>query len=225
VATITDPPEIFPGLTLHNVEWETYCRLRDDPAHDRLRMIYLDGDLTIMSPQYRHDGNSRRIFLLVTTVAGAWEIDYMPIGTTTLRRAGRTRTKGAGKEADEGFYLGADEAKVRDNDDINLAVDPPPTLAIEVDNLADSEVALPAYARIGVPEVWIYKAREHSLWFGRLAGDHHVEVDRSVVLPRLTPTLVLQALDARAAGMGDRLWSRWLEEWARTLPEPPEAVS
>ena len=214
-----------PGcITLREVDWEIYEKLRDDPANDRLRMTYLDGNLTIMSPQYRHDGNSRRIFLLVTTVAAAREIDYMLIGTTTLKRAGRAPKQGAGKDSDEGFYLGADEAKVRDNDDINLAVDPPPTLAIEVDNTADSEAALPAYARIGVPEVWRYKAREHALWFGRLAGDHYVEVDRSVALPRLTPSLVLQALDARAGGLGDRLWVRWPDGWARALPEPPEAA-
>jgi Uma2 family endonuclease len=205
-------------LTIKGVDWETYCALRDDEENSQIRMIYLDGNLTIMSPQYRHDGNSRRFFLLIATVAGIWEIDFMPIGTTTLRRAGRAPKKGAGKEADEGFYLGADEAKVRDNQEINMAVDPPPTLAIEVDNLVDSEDALPADARIGVPEVWLYKAREPALWFGRLSNGKYVEVNRSVALPRLTPSLVLEALEARA-GQGDRLWVKWLEAWARALPE------
>jgi Uma2 family endonuclease len=223
-ATIPTPaPQPYDCVTMNGVEWETYCVLRDNPENDHIRMTYLDGILIIMSPQYRHDGNSRRFYEVVTTVAGVWEIDYMPIGTTTLRRVGRAPKKGAGKEADEGFYLGDDEAKVRDNEDIDMAVDPPPSLAIEVDNLVDSELALPAYARIGVPEVWIYKAREHALWFGRLNGDEYVEVNRSVALPRLTPSLVLQALDARAGGLGDRLWVRWLEEWARALPEAAES--
>jgi Uma2 family endonuclease len=210
------------GLTLRNVEWETCEKLRDDPANDHLRMTYLDGTLTIMSPQLRHDKGSRRLLYVITAVAGAWDVEFMAVGTTTLRREGRVPLEGASKEPDEGFYLGDDEARVRNNEEINLAVDPPPTLAIEVDNRADSEVALPAYARIGVPEVWLYKAQEHALWFGRLVGDHYVEVDRSVVLARLTPALVLQALDARAGGMGDRLWVRWLDAWARALPEPPQ---
>ena len=210
------------GLTLRDVDWEVYEQLRDDEANNHFRMTYLDGDLTIVSPQYRHDGNSRRIFLLVTTVASAWEIDFMPIGTTTLRRSGRAPKKGTGKEADEGFYLGADEARVRDNEDVNLAVDPPPTLAIEIENLARSRSALLAYARIGVPEVWVYKARKQTLWFGRLDGKRYVEVARSVALPRLTPTLVLEALEARS-GQGDRRWARWLADWAQALPEPPEA--
>jgi Uma2 family endonuclease len=217
-------PRPVPGpdssVTMQNVDWETYCALRDDESNNHLRMTYLDGNLTIMSPQYRHDGNSRRFFLLIAAVAGVWEIDFMPIGTTTLRRKGRAPKKGAGKEADEGFYLGVDEAKVRDNTEIDLAIDPPPTLAIEVDNLADSDDALPADARIGVPEVWIYKAREQKLWFGRLVEDAYVEVNRSVAHPRLTPERVLQALEARA-GKGDRLWVKWLEEWAGTLPDVP----
>ena len=207
-------------VTLHDVDWGTYCQLREEESNNHVRMIYLDGTLTIMSPLYRHDGNSRRIYEVVTKVAQAWEINYMPIGTTTLRRGGRTPRKGTGKEPDEGFYLGDDEARVRHNDDINMAVDPPPTLAIEVENLAKSAKVLLAYARIGVPEVWMHKARKRSLWFGQLEGERYVEVARSVALPRLTPELVLQALDPRK-GQGDRQWAGWLDAWARALPETP----
>ena len=210
---------------LSDVEWEDYCKLRDDPANDHVRMIYLDGTLTIMSPEYRHDTGSRRFFRVVTTVADAWDINYLAIGTTTLRRQGRARLRGAGKEADEGFYLGEDEARVRDNEDLDMAVDPPPTLAIEVENKATSKHALPAYARVGVPEVWVYKARARALRFLRLEGESYREVDRSVALPRLTPALVLEALAARAPGLGDRLWARWLEGWAQALPEPPDATA
>ncbi len=224
MATATTPspaPGSTSSVTITGVDWETYCDLRDNEENNHVRMIYLDGTLTIISPQLRHDGNSRRIYEVVTAVARAFEIDYMPIGTTTLRKVGRGPKKGAGKEADEGFYLGPDEAKVRDNDEINLANDPPPTLAIEVDNTADSEDALPAYARIGVPEVWVYKAREQRLWFGRLTEGEYVNIEQSVCLPRLTPSLVLQALEARA-GKGDRLWVKWLQDWAKALPESTE---
>jgi len=221
-ATLPDLSIETDGLvTLQGVDWETYCKLRDEESNDHLRMTYLDGTLTIMSPQYLHEGNSQRIYDLVSAVADYWEIDYMPIGTTTLRLHGRTPKKGTGKEADQGFYLGEDEAKVRDNKDIDLTIDPPPTLAIEVENLATARAALLAYARLGVPEVWISKAREHALWFGRLQGKKYVEVARSVALPRLTPTLMLQALEANA-GQGVRMWKRWLNEWVQTLPEPPD---
>lgn len=223
MATATIPgPGVTHGVTLRNIEWEGYCKLRDDPAHDRLRMTYLDGDLTIMSPQLVHDNGSRRLLYVVAAVAFAWRIRFFTVGTTTLRREGRAEVGGAGKEPDEGFYLGDDAARVKGKDTLDLSVDPPPNLAIEVDNTGDSGAALPAYARIGVPEVWIYRAREQALWFGRLAGDGYEEIGRSLGLPRLTPGLVLGALQAaREAEMDDLDFHDWLQPWARGLPEPP----
>jgi Uma2 family endonuclease len=215
-----------PGsLTLRDVEWETYEKLRDDPANDRLRMTYLDGTLIIMSPQILHDSDSRRLLYVVTAVVRAWRIRFLAVGTTTLRLEGRADLQGAAKEPDEGFYLGGDAARIRGKTTLDLTVDPPPNLAIEVDNLADSEAALPAYARIRVPEVWLYKARDRNLWFGRLAGEGYEEIDRSIHLPRLTPLLVMEALEAAHAGEMDELdWLDWLDAWARALPEPPAAV-
>ena len=214
-----------PGcITLSKVEWGTYEKLRDDPSNDRLRMTYLDGTLTIMSPQLRHDGDSRRLLYVITAVVRACHIPFLAVGTTTLRLEGRVDLEGASKEPDEGFYLGESAARIRGKSALDLAVDPPPNLAIEVDNLADSEHALPAYARIGVPEVWLYKARDRTLWFGGLAGEGYEEVDRSLGLPRLTPALVGEALEAAHADGSDELgWLDWLDAWARALPEPPGA--
>ncbi len=222
MATITAPtPANFPGVTLRNIDWTTYCKLRDDPANDSYRMTYLDGDLTILSPQIRHDNRSRWLYEIVTTVARACLIRFKPIGATTLRRPDPVLLGGAGKEPDDGFYLGDAVARVPSDDELDLAIDPPPSLAIEVDNTATSESALPSYARIGVPEVWIYKVREHAVWFGGLVGGRYETIDRSLGLPRLTTALVLEALDARLGGLDDFDWQDWLEGWARALPKPP----
>lgn len=136
----------------------------------------------------------------------------------------RMKNLGSAKEADVAFYLGANELKLRDREEetLDLTVDPPPDLAIEVDNKADSEVALPVYARLGVPEVWRYNAVDPDVWFGRLEGRHYLPIERSVCLPMLTPALVLEALNARRGrGLGENAWARWVEEWARGLPTPP----
>ncbi len=205
----------------HGVDWATYCRLRDDPANDKVRMTYLDGTL-IMSPQWIHDQGSRRLLYVVSEVARAWRVRFLAVGTTTLRREGRGPLASAGKEADEGFYLGDAVAAVIRNVDLDLAVDPPPSLAIEVDNTADSTLSLPIHARIGVPEVWIYRAPDPSLRFLKLNNGSYDEVDRSLGLPRLTPALVLDALEAgHAGGMDDLDFLDWLGPWARALPEPP----
>ncbi len=222
-AATTQPtvPEADPGVTLRDVDWATYRRLRDLEANNHVRMTYLDGTLTLMSPEYRHDFDARNLLYVVTAVARACRIEFQAAGTTTLRIKGQGRRKGAGKEPDEGFYLGDDAARIRDKRTIDLTVDPPPNLAIEVDNTVSSKRALATYARIRVPEVWRYDSRKRTLWFGRLAGETYENIPRSVVLPRLTPPLVLQALEARADGRRMLDWLDWLDAWARSLPEPP----
>jgi Uma2 family endonuclease len=108
---------------------------------------------------------------------------------------------------------------MRNKDQIDLEVDPPPDLAIEIDNKADSFKALALYARIGVPEVWRYKAKTKTLWFGRLVEGRYETIERSLNLPKLTPALVLVALD-RMNEVGEIASKPWLRDWARGLPDP-----
>ncbi len=107
---------------------------------------------------------------------------------------------------------------MRNKDVIVLEVNPPPDLAIEIENKADSSKALTVYARIGVPEVWRYKSRKKTLWFGRLVGDRYEAIEQSLNLPKLTLALVLQALD-RINEFGETASKPWLREWARNLPD------
>jgi Uma2 family endonuclease len=210
---------LYGGETLGNIDWTTYGKLREDPANDHLRMIYLDGKLTIMSPQLVHDFNSRIFVMLVIAVARAYRISFMAIGTTTLKKEGRGQLQGTGKEPDEGFYLGENVARMRGKKALDLMLDPPPDLAIEIDNTVNSETALASYARIGVPEVWRFDVNDQTLWFGMLEGDHYREAPRSLGLPRLTPERVKQALEARDETANDNDWLDWLDAWARNLPE------
>ena len=209
-----------PALVLQEVEWGTYVELRDNPSNNHIRMNYLDGALTLMAPEYIHEDRSGSLFLLVTTVAVALDIDFRHTGMTTLRRKGKAARKGAGKEPDQGFYLGDQAAKMAGKKAVDLRIDPPPDLAIEVDNTRDSRDAMETYARIRVPEVWIYRAHADSLRFWRLVGDGYAEIDRSLGLPGLTPALVLQALEAQSE-MPMKRWIPWVGDWARRLPGPP----
>ncbi|WP_435008725.1 Uma2 family endonuclease [Tundrisphaera lichenicola] len=207
-------------VVLRGVLWRTYLDLRHRSSNDRLRMTYLDGTLILMSPQYIHDKSGWRLAMVVDWVTAALRIPCQGTATTTLSREGPGPRKGSGKEPDYGFYFGENEPRMRTKEQIDLNVDPPPDLAIEVDNKADSSKTLPIYARLGVPEVWRYQVKSKSLWFGRLAGDSYEPIDRSLHLPRLTPALVLQALEV-ADRLGESEWKLWLLDWARGLPEAP----
>jgi Uma2 family endonuclease len=208
------------GTILRNITWKTYVRLRDNAHNDHVRMSYLDGTLILMSPQYIHDRNGWQLAQVVDMVAWVHRIPSQGTMTTTLRRKGHGPRKGTGKEPDFGFYFRENDPRMRNKEQIDLDVDPPPDLAIEVDNKVDSTKALKLYARLGVPEVWRYKPRTKALWFGRLEGEAYEPIDRSLNLPRLTPALVVQAL-TEAERLGGLEWKDWLLAWARDLPEVP----
>jgi Uma2 family endonuclease len=209
-----------PGIVLQGISWKMYLKLRDNPENYRVRMNYLDGTLTIMSPQYAHENSGWMFGLVIDMVTWVHKIPRRGAGSTTLRHRGAGPRKGTGKEPDLSFYFGDNDARMRNKDDINLEVDPPPDLAIEVDHTHDSKRALKLYARLGVPEVWRYQPKTKTLWFGRLAGKVYEPIDRSVNLPRLTPALVIQALQ-EAERLGELEWKDWLLVWARELPEVP----
>jgi Uma2 family endonuclease len=107
------------------------------------------------------------------------------------------------------------------NTQIDLRVDPPPDLAIESDNTADSDWKLPVYARLRVPEVWRYDVNEKTLWFGRLGPKGKYEpIDQSVVLPMLSRTWVLDVI-TRCEGLADSRYDARLDGWIRTELNPP----
>jgi Uma2 family endonuclease len=213
--------EEAPGTVLRGISWKTYLKLRDNPENYHIRMSYLDGELILMSPELIHEDRAELLGLLIRGVTAGLGLEAKGIRTTTLRK-GTSRKKGSGKEPDNAFYLGQNERRMRKMKTLNLEVDPPPDLAIEVDHKADSKRALKLYARLGVPEVWRYDVKNHTLWFGRLDGPSYVEIERSVALPRLTPALVLHAMDVFDQGeMGENAWFEWIKAWARELPEVP----
>ena len=228
---IPDPPAAFDGPTLHDVDWEAYCRLRDDPSNDHLRMTYLDGTLTIMSPDPIHEEAADLLGLVVRGTAAGSGLAIKGLRTTTLRR-GTAPGKGSGKDPDNAFYIGPHvepmssfrkrrKGRQGPQGQLDLDVDRPPDLAIEVDNSRDSAGSMPAYARLGVPEVWRYDVVDDTIRFLRLGPEGYSEVERSPSLPKLTPALVIQALDLLdAMPVYDEVaYLDLVREWARALPD------
>jgi Uma2 family endonuclease len=195
------------------VTYDEYLRRRDDPAHARTRMAYLDGVLEIMSPEQRHEIGAHDIAAFVVAYCEAFDVEYQATRSTTFRKGTPGEPEGAGNEPDESFYLrdaAVTAAANKSKETLDLAVDPPPSLWIEVENTTSALDRLKLYARLRVPEVWRYQARDGVLWFGRLAGERYAEIPTSVALPGLTPALVLAALD-RGATLPTSAWVRWLK--------------
>ncbi len=54
------------------------------------------------------------------------------------------------------MYYVQNEPRMRNRRELDLAVDPPPDLAVEVEVSRSSVQKMPIYAALGVPELWRY---------------------------------------------------------------------
>jgi Uma2 family endonuclease len=104
---------------------------------------------------------------------------------------------------------------------VDLATQPPPDLAIEVEVSRSASKALAIYARMGVPEVWRLDVKRGTLTFLALneAGAYE-PTPRSKNLPVLAPSDVLEQLRlAEELGSTSRWFAR-LADWVRVTLLP-----
>ena len=172
--TIKSPAE--QRILLENVSWETYEDLLSSRGENRVpRFTYDRGMLEVTSPPSEHESISYYIGLLVAVVAEEAETDVYGVGSTTFKRADVQR----GFEPDSCFYI-ANAEHVRGKARIDLDVDPPPDLVIEVDITHPSLDKLPIYAQMGISEIWRHDG--NSLNFFALDNNGYSEVEESRVL-------------------------------------------
>jgi Uma2 family endonuclease len=204
---------------LHGVSYDVYVRLRDDRRNKGLRMTYRNGKLEYMSPEYTHESPADQLGMIVRAVAAEFDIDCKGARCTTFRRGVPGTRRGSGKEPDNSYYI-QHAASIRAGKPIDLKVDPPPDLWIEVDNRGNAWGRLPVYASLGVPEVWRFRARRGDLWFGRLEDGRYVETDRSLCLPMLTRVIVLDLLQKAFHNPSETAWDKETRAWLRETLRP-----
>ena len=206
----SDLAERMQHLILHGVSWETYERLVDDFQESHAAHFAYDrGVLEIMVLSAEHERPNRTIALLVEEVALEMGIDVDNVGSHTFMREDLAR----GFEPDTCFYI-QNADRVSGKARIDLAVDPPPDLVIEIDIAHPSLDKLPLYAAAGVPEVWRYA--DNGVTMYRLAGDAYHRQEASLVLPGLTSQLLSQFMQDSTT-MKRTAWVRRVRAWARQL--------
>ena len=196
-------------VVLHDVSWEAYERLMADHAEaSGPRFFYDRGTLEIMSPSAEHEEANRTLSLLVEVIAEEFGIEVRNLGSTTFKRADLAR----GFEPDSCFYI-ANLSKVKGKKEIDLAIDPPPDLVIEIDITRSSIDKMATFAVLEVPEVWRYDGERLTI-FGLRTGEYR-EQPESRALPSVTSADITRFL-AESERLGRLDWLRKLREWART---------
>src|SRR5438132_7530835 len=137
-------------LVLTGADWRTYSRLlRVFAERPSVRLTYDRGDLEIMSPLPEHESDADMLGRFVVVLTEELGLPIKAGRSTTFRRRGLRR----GLEPDNSYWI-ANEPRVRGKRRINLRIDPPPDLAIEVDVTSSSLNRMGIYAVLAVPEVW-----------------------------------------------------------------------
>jgi Uma2 family endonuclease len=202
---VLSPPE--QRVVLHNVSWETYERLLAEHIDcSSPRLTFDHGELEIVTLSPEHERYSLGIVDLLGVLADEMDLRVVGLGSTTFKRQDVER----GFEPDSCFYVD-DVERVLGKDRIDLAVDPPPDLVVEVDITSPSISKLPMFAEFGVREVWRFDG-EHLLML-RLRRGRYDEVDISEVFPGVSAAEVSRLL-AQGKSLDRTSWLRLARGWA-----------
>ena len=144
---------VNPGqqMLLKDISWQQLEKILEEMGEKRAaRISYSDGWLEIMVPLPEHEKDNELIGDLVKLLLDKLEIDFEPFGSTTLKNERMRQAV----EPDTSFYI-QNQAAVIGKNRIDLNIDPPPDLAIEID--ITSRTRFENYEILGVPELWRYK--------------------------------------------------------------------
>lgn len=207
-AILETPVHVEQRVLLYGVSWDTYERLlAEHQESNTTRFAYDRGVLEIMILSLRHEKLKQTLATLVEVFAEEIQLDNTGAGSTTFRREDLKR----GFEPDACFYFAAAE-DIRQKDEIDLTIDPPPELVIEIDISSPSLKKFPIFAALGVAEVWRYDGAQIGIF--RLVAGEYVSVVESAALPGVSGALVNELLAASKA-MKRTDWLRLVRESVR----------
>jgi Uma2 family endonuclease len=144
---------IPPGqrVLLEDVTWDEFEDILTELGeHRSARIAYDHGNLEIMTPLPEHKGDKELVSDLIKALLEELDIEFYPLGSTTFKN----KVMYMGIEPDNCFYI-QNEAVVRGKKRLDLTVDPPPDLALEIDVTSRTHPNI--YAALGTPELWRFE--------------------------------------------------------------------
>jgi Uma2 family endonuclease len=201
--------KIKPGqqLLLADVSWQQFENiLADLGEHRSARVSYSHGCLEIMVPLPEHEKAKEIIGDIIKILLDRLNIDYDSLGSTTLKSEKMTQ----GVEPDACFYI-QNQALVLGKNRLDLNVDPPPDLAIEID--LTSRTPLDNYELLGVRELWRYGDR--GLQIEVLQDGKYVRLDTSPTFPDLPLVDLINRCVRQSQIVGSSQAIKAFKQWVR----------
>jgi len=170
--------QLTPGadVVLRQQSWADYEALldqRDERSNVKIYFSAKTQEIRLMAPSPKHGNRSDALSDLVKSLLKNYGQDWQSYDPITLKRFDE-----AGVEPDACFYI-QNRRAILGKEKIDLAVDPPPDLALEVD--LTSLTRPEDYAGIAVPELWIHKGTTLNIYL--FEKGEYIESDSTPLFP------------------------------------------
>lgn len=194
---------------IRNIDWATYRKIADALGTRHYRLSYDGEDLELMTTSKGHGMYSRLLYRLIVILTEMLGLSLESCGDMTCDREDVERAI----EPDECFYV-ENAARVRGKMTVDLTVDPPPDLAVEVDLSTDSQRRMGIYAKIAVPEIWRFDGAALSIHLRQPDGVYAV-VERSRCFPVVAAADLTRFLQQRTPEVDENDLLRSFRDWVR----------
>jgi Uma2 family endonuclease len=178
-------------IYLHDIDWQEFEQILLELGEKRAtRIAYFDGELEIRMPLPEHERAKVLISHLLVVLLEELDLSWESLGSSTFKK----ESMKAGIEPDDCFYLKNCRAMVGKKR-LDLTIDPPPDLAIEVDLTSPTQIS--AYEALEVPEIWRYKNGKLAIFI--LSDGQYIESSLSPTFPTLPVIEAISRLLERSA--------------------------
>lgn len=194
-------------VLFNDVDWQAFEQILDELGeHRATRIAYDNGTLEIMAPLPEHEASKEIIGDLLKALLEELEIEFLTLGSTTFKN----RAMLQGIEPDQCFHI-QNEAKVRGKNRLDLTIDPPPDLALEIDVTSRTHPEI--YRTLGVPELW--KFEKDKLQINLLQGGNYKVAERSSIVLNLPLGEVIPQYAEQSRTLGRNATLKAFRQWVR----------
>jgi Uma2 family endonuclease len=174
----------------YNVSWSAYEAVLHALDHNKVWLTFDEPVLELRKVSYAHERARVMLTRLFMTATDEFNLPLISLGQFSWR----SQRMRCALEADGSYYVARAE-QMKAVWQVDLAIHPPPDLAIEIEVSRSEMDRMRIYGKLGVPEVWRYDGKDLSFW--SLGGEGYLPIDCSVALPGVTPAYLGEFLAMR----------------------------
>jgi Uma2 family endonuclease len=199
-------------VLLQDLSWHEFEAILDDLGeHRAARVAYDCGTLEIMTPLPEHEYAKEIVGDLIKALLEELNLEFCSLGSTTFKN----QLMSQGIEPDQCFYI-RNEGAVRGKPRLDLAVDPPPDLVIEID--LTSRTHSDIYLKLQFPELWRFEQSRLQISLLKsdpVQGDQYVVSLKSLNFPELELTDIIPRYVAQSKTAGRNVAIKAFRQWVR----------